>query len=194
MENPTLGIRCWIVRRIPTGIHRFDGNLHKIRSDSSRIQVGPVVGLNLLGREFVTNETIKRADIMFQRLYNERDDIVLTPSSGTESSIVDDDEYRETFDTHSPSPQRGALEDFQQMLRNQGFNGRVRQSLSYSSSCLKYQRDCRTRIKKIFLHLAKLLAPDDYDEVWHGIIDDENKNNDLQEDKYICLLCCLSNL
>ena len=49
MENPTLGIRCRIVARIPTGIHRFDGNSHKIGSDSYRIRVGPVVGLNLLG-------------------------------------------------------------------------------------------------------------------------------------------------
>ena len=49
MENRTLGIRCRIVARIPTGIHRFDGNSHKIRSDSYRIRVGPVVGLNLLG-------------------------------------------------------------------------------------------------------------------------------------------------
>ena len=147
-----------------------------------------------IGRESVTNETIERADVMFQRLYNERDDVVRTPLSGTESSIVADDKYRETFDTYSPSPQRSALEDFQQMLRNQDFNGRVRQSLSYSSSSLKYQRDYGTRIKKIFLHLAKLLVPDDYEEVWHGIIDDENKNNDLQENKYICLLCCLSNL
>ena len=49
MENPTLGIRCRIVTRIPTGIHRFDGNSHKIRSESYRIRVGPVVGLNLLG-------------------------------------------------------------------------------------------------------------------------------------------------
>ena len=49
MENPTLGIRCRIVARIPTGIHRFDGSSHKIRSDSYRIRVGPVVGLNLLG-------------------------------------------------------------------------------------------------------------------------------------------------
>ena len=36
MENPTLGIRCRIDARIPTRIHRFDGNLHKIRSDPSR--------------------------------------------------------------------------------------------------------------------------------------------------------------
>ena len=36
MENPTLGIRCRIIARIPTGIHRFDGNSHKIRSDPSR--------------------------------------------------------------------------------------------------------------------------------------------------------------
>ena len=36
MENPTLGIRCRIVALTPTGIHRFDGNLHKIRSDPSR--------------------------------------------------------------------------------------------------------------------------------------------------------------
>ena len=50
MENPTLRIRCRTVARIPTGIHRFDGNSHKIRSDSYRIQVGLVVGLNLLGR------------------------------------------------------------------------------------------------------------------------------------------------
>ena len=49
MENPTLGIRCRIVAKIPTGIHRFDGDSHKIRSDSCRIRVGPVVGLNLLG-------------------------------------------------------------------------------------------------------------------------------------------------
>ena len=49
MENPTLGIRCRIVARIPTGIHQFDGNFHKIRSNSYRIPVGPVVGLNLLG-------------------------------------------------------------------------------------------------------------------------------------------------
>ena len=49
MKNPTLGIRCRIVARIPTGIHRFDGNSHKIRSNSYRIPVGPVVGLNLLG-------------------------------------------------------------------------------------------------------------------------------------------------
>ena len=147
-----------------------------------------------IGREFATNETIERAYVMFRRLYNERDDIVRTALSGTESSIVDDDEYRETFDTSPRFPQRSAMEDFQQMLRNQGFKGRVRQSLSYSSSSLKDQRDYRTRIKKIFLHLAKLLVPDDYDEVWHGIIDDENKNNDLQENKYMCLLCCLGNL
>ena len=37
-----------------------------------------------IGREFVTNETIELADVMFQRLYNERDDIVFTPLSGTE--------------------------------------------------------------------------------------------------------------
>ena len=36
MKNRTLGIRCRIVARIPTGIHRFDGNSHKIRSDPSR--------------------------------------------------------------------------------------------------------------------------------------------------------------
>ena len=36
MENPTLGIRCRIVARVATGINRFDGNSHKIRSDPSR--------------------------------------------------------------------------------------------------------------------------------------------------------------
>ena len=36
MENPTLGIRCRIVARIPVGIHRFEGNSHKIRSDPSQ--------------------------------------------------------------------------------------------------------------------------------------------------------------
>ena len=36
MENPTLGIRCWIVTQIPIEIHRFDGNSHKIRSDPNR--------------------------------------------------------------------------------------------------------------------------------------------------------------
>ena len=36
MKNPALGIRCLIAARIPTGILRFDGNLHKIRSDPSR--------------------------------------------------------------------------------------------------------------------------------------------------------------
>ena len=36
MENPTLGIRCRIIARIPTGIHRLDRNSHKIRSDPSR--------------------------------------------------------------------------------------------------------------------------------------------------------------
>ena len=53
MENPTLEIRCRIVARIPTGIHRFDGNSHKIQSDSYRIRVGPIVGLNLLGRQYL---------------------------------------------------------------------------------------------------------------------------------------------
>ena len=40
MENPILGIRYRIVARIPTGIHRFDGNPGKIciefLSDPSR--------------------------------------------------------------------------------------------------------------------------------------------------------------
>ena len=36
MENPTPGIQCRIVARISTGIHRFDGNSYKIRSDPSR--------------------------------------------------------------------------------------------------------------------------------------------------------------
>ena len=49
MENSTLGIPYRIVARIRTEIHRFDGNSHKIRSDSYRIRVGAVVGLNLLG-------------------------------------------------------------------------------------------------------------------------------------------------
>ena len=49
MENPTLGIRCRIVARIPTVIYRFQGNSHKIPSDSYRIRVCQVVELNLLG-------------------------------------------------------------------------------------------------------------------------------------------------
>ena len=36
MENPAVGIRWRIVAWIPTGIHRFHGNSHKIRSDPSR--------------------------------------------------------------------------------------------------------------------------------------------------------------
>jgi hypothetical protein len=139
----------------------------------------------MIARDFVTDETMERAHIMFQRLYNEQDDIVRTPSTATKSSADDDDEYRETFDAYSPVLQRGALANFRQMLRDQGFDGRVRSSLSYSSASLKYQRDYRTRTKKIFLHLAKLLVSDDYEELWQGIVDDENKNNDLPENKYI---------
>ena len=49
MENPTLGVRCRMIARIPIGIHWFDEDSHKIRQDSYRIRVGPVVGLNFLG-------------------------------------------------------------------------------------------------------------------------------------------------
>jgi hypothetical protein len=148
----------------------------------------------MIARDFVTDETTERARIMFQRIYNEHDDIVRTPSTATKSFFDDDDEYRETFDAYSPSLQQRALADFRQMLQDQGFNGRVRSSLSYSSASLKYQRDYRTQTKKIFLHLAKLLVSDDYEQLWQGIVDDENKNNDSPENKYIRLLCFLNNI
>ena len=58
MESPTLRIRYRIVARIPTRIHRFDGNSHKIRSDSYRIRVGPVVGVDLLGSNLTYSANI----------------------------------------------------------------------------------------------------------------------------------------
>jgi hypothetical protein len=39
-------------------------------------------------RDFITAETIEVADDMFQRLYNEQDDIVRTLSTATKSSDI----------------------------------------------------------------------------------------------------------
>ena len=66
----------------------------------------------MITRDFVTDDTTEKAHTMFQRLYNEQDDIVRTPSTARESSIDDDDEYRGTFDKYSPSLQRSALANF----------------------------------------------------------------------------------
>jgi len=142
----------------------------------------------MISRDFATDETRQKAHIMFQRLYNEQDDIVRTPSTATKSCIDDDDEYCETFDVYSPALQHNPVEDFRQMLRDQGFNGRVRSSFSYSSASLKYQRDYRTQTKMIFLHLAQLLVPNEYEQLWQGIVDDENKknnNNNSPDNKYV---------
>jgi hypothetical protein len=138
----------------------------------------------MIARDFITDETTEMARIMFQRLYNEEDDIVRTPSTAAKSFVVDDDDYRETFDAYSPALRQDAVVDFRQMLRNHGFNGRVRASLSYSTASLKYQRDYRNQTKKIFLHLAQLLVSDDYEKLWKGIVDDESKNNNSTHNKY----------
>jgi hypothetical protein len=150
----------------------------------------------VIDKDFVTNETKEKAHTMFQRLYNEQDDIVRTPSTAIKSCVDDDDEYCESFDVYSPTLQRNPVADFQQMLRDQGFNGRVRTSLSYSTTSLKYQRDYRTQVKKIFLHLAQLLVPDEYEQLWQGIVDDENKNNNNNspDNKYVRSLCYLNSM
>ena len=131
----------------------------------------------LIARHFINDETIERARIMFQRLYNENDVIVRTPSSSAASSIGVDEDYHATIDTVSSSQHQSASVEFQRMLREQGFDGRIRTSSSYSTASLKYQRDFRTRTKKIFLHLARLMAPNDHEELWRGIVEDENSDN-----------------
>jgi hypothetical protein len=138
----------------------------------------------MIARDFITDETIERARIMFQRLYNEQDDIVRTPSTATKSFVDDDYEYREAFDVHSPALRRDAVADLREMLRNHGFNGRVRSSLSYSTASSKYQRDYRNQTKKIVLHLAQLLVSDDCEQLWKGIVDNESKNNNSKHNKY----------
>lgn len=138
----------------------------------------------MIARDFVTDETTDRAHRMFQRLYNEHDDIVRTPSTATKSFVDDGDDYCPLPEVYSPSIQRNALADFRRMLRDSGFNGRV-QSSSYSKATSKYRRDYRTKTKKIFLHLAELLVSDDYEELWQDMVDDEYKKNDSSENKYI---------
>ena len=91
----------------------------------------------LIARHFIDDETIERARIMFQRLYNENDVIVRTPSSSAASSIGIDDDYHAIVDTCSSSQHQRALAEFQQMLREQGFDGRIQSSSSYSTASLK---------------------------------------------------------
>ena len=120
---------------------------------------------------------------MFQRLYDQSDTIVGTPSSGAASPIRVDDDYHPIVDTGSSFQDRNTLLEFQQMLREQGFDGRVQSSLSYASASVKYQRNYRTQTKKIFLHLAKVMAPNDYQEIWRGIVEDENSHDHSGDDR-----------
>ena len=111
---------------------------------------------------------------MFQPIYNQNDTIVRTPSSSSLASTRADEDYHAITDTCSTPQFRSAFSEFQQMLREQGFDGRVQSSPSYSTASLKYQRDYRTHTRKIFLHLAKLMAPNDYEELCRGIVQDES--------------------
>ena len=138
----------------------------------------------MIARNFVTEETMDRAERMFQRLYNENDDIVRTPSTATKSFVDDDDDYCPSLEAHSPSIQRNTLVDFRRMLRESGFSGKV-QSSSYSKATLKYQRDYRMRTKKIFLHLARLLVLDEYEELWEDMAEDEYRKKDFPDNKCI---------
>ena len=102
MENPTLGIRCRIVARIPTGIHRFDGNSHKIRSDSYRIRVGPVVGLNLLGDS--------KLEVVYSLWNYEKQNFIpksfLSPSTLSDMSCILDDKFSVLLSNGISTPEK----------------------------------------------------------------------------------------
>jgi len=130
----------------------------------------------------VTDETIKIADCTYERLYDDSDDLIFLPEPSPMSSPCS--EYCPTYDDIPTAETIDMTQAFQQLLREQYFKRRVETTYSYRIMNNKSQRTFRKQVKEILMHVTKLLAPNDSNEVWNDIITDESDNYKSNENKY----------
>ncbi len=138
---------------------------------------------HFIEREYVTEETMKLADQIYQRLYDDSDDLILPPGASPMSSPCS--EYCPSFHDIPSAEISDMTQAFKRLLREQGFNHRIETTNSYHSMKKKSQRAFRDQTKKILLHVTKFLSSSsDYNDLWDGIVIDEIRKKDLIENRY----------
>ena len=97
-------------------------------------------------------------------------------------------EYHPSFDDLPLNEISNWRRDLRRLLHDQNYHGRVETTNSYSSLQIKSQGAFRGQVKKILNHMVRILAPNDYTDVWNDLIYDENDDSKANEDGYsICL-------
>lgn len=130
-------------------------------------------------RTYVTNETHEFVEQLYASLYDDFNEIVMTPVVSPMSSPSS--EYHPSFDQTSSTNAAEMMRAFQQLLREQHFEHRIEKTESYTLMKEKSQRTFRRQTKDILVHVIKILAPNDHEQVWSDILNDEMDT--LQQDQ-----------
>jgi hypothetical protein len=126
---------------------------------------------------------MKLADQIYQRLYDDSDDLILPPGASPMFSPCS--EYCPSFHDIPSAEISDMTQAFKRLLREQGFNHRIETTNSYHSMKKKSERAFRDQTKKILLHVTKFLSSSsDYNDLWDGIVIDEIRKKDLIENRY----------
>ncbi len=134
---------------------------------------------HFIERKYVTNDTMQLTDQLYQRLYDDSDDIVFPPEPSPMSTPSS--EYLPSFDNTASTEIFHMADALKRLLREQHFNHRIETTSSYHDMNNKSQRTFRNQTKEILLHVTKLLAASDYKDVFNDIVNDEiNKNYSIE--------------
>ena len=120
----------------------------------------------------------------FQWLYD--NDICQTPSSIGISATRNDPEYQPSLSETSPVEDINAKQELRRWLLSTGYDGRFRSTETYQSMSRHDKCGFLRQMKSIFLHILQQLAPNDCNEVWEDLIDEETrKPSQLKNTYYI---------
>ena len=123
-----------------------------------------------VAERYVNDETTKIANEMFLRLYDNLDQLVITPVPSPMSSPNSD--YAPSFDDFPLDENVDIVRRFEHLLREQDFEGRIETTSAYQSMNKKSRRTFRKQTKDILLHVIKMLAQNDCDGIWQEIVCD----------------------
>ena len=148
---------------------------------------------HFIKREYITDETRALANQLYQRLYDDSDDLIVSPKASPMSSPCSD--YHPSFDNIPPVEISDMTQDFKRLLREQGFKDRIETTTSYHNMSRKSQCAFRDQTKAILQHVTKFLSsPSEYNDIWDGIISDEVDTMDLAENRYDNLFETIENI
>lgn len=106
-------------------------------------------------RTYMTDEAKKFADQLYSKIYDDFDEIVMTPVISPMSSPSS--EYQPSFEEISSTDAFEMMRELQHLLRAQHFDGRIEKTDSYTLMKEKSQRTFRRQTKEILLHITKIL-------------------------------------